>query len=259
VIPEPLQLALAAGFIVLLLLLRVDVRRFLVAEWDDDAGGPRRWTRRLAWLAAGLALVTLIFTFHPQPISDLRLHPGSDRLAALGLGLLYGFLGAGVAVLFAWLRYGGLRLPVAGRYPGAIVMAVGVAIVDEALFRGVVLGTILNLRIQPWAAILIAATVYAATLRGAGGRMGAGVVLIHFLMGVAGGILVVVTGGIGAGIVGLTMTRLALFAVSGRRGLWLPPRQELDQQEGVARPPAGWAFVPGDEDERRGVGRFRPG
>jgi hypothetical protein len=258
--PEGIQLALAAGFVVLLLLLRIDVRRFLVAEWDDDVGGPRRWLRRMAWIVAGLGLSLLIFIFHPQPVSVLRLHVGPDRLAALTLGLGYGLLGVAVAVLFGRLRYGELRLPPGGRYPAAIATALAIAIVDEVIFRSVILGTLQSLRLQAWAAILIAALAYVATVRGAGGPMGAGVLIVTFLAGIASGALVVITGGIGASVIGLTITRVALFAVSGRRGRWIPPAQELEPgHEGITRPPEGWAFVPDDRDGPRGVGRIGPG
>ncbi len=45
-IPEPLQFLLFVGFAGLMLLLRLDARRFSAAEWDTEDGDARVWLPR---------------------------------------------------------------------------------------------------------------------------------------------------------------------------------------------------------------------
>src|SRR5262245_41593925 len=139
---EDLQLLLVVAFAALALLLRFDAVRFGTAEYDDEEqhGGWRGWIRRLAWYSLAIALIFLIYTLFPNPVSLLHLDLGADRSRALFLGLLYGIGGTALAFLIAWFRYGRFRLPPARLYPGALVNSVCTAFIDEALFRGIVMG-----------------------------------------------------------------------------------------------------------------------
>ena len=78
-LPEFLQYILFIGFVGLMLLLRLDARRFSAAEWDTHDGEWRVWLSRLSWYGAGLALALLIFALHPSPVSDLNLVLAPDR------------------------------------------------------------------------------------------------------------------------------------------------------------------------------------
>ena len=245
---ETFEFLLFVGFTLMLFLLRLDARRFGVAEYDDEqrSGGWRGWLRRLTWYALGIALVLVIYALYPQPISVLHLDLGPDREQALLLGLLYGIVGTLVAFTFAWLRYGRFRLPAARFYPGALINALGTAFIDEALFRGIILGMLLHWGWPTAVAIAAETIIYAlATRLGAPGRGGGGL-LVALGIGAVSGILVVDTLGIGAAILGHAITRFSTFLATGHTGHARPPGWEVEEVAGWALPPEGWGYV-GDE------------
>ena len=124
---------------------------------------------------------------------------GAGRFSAdFGLGAI----GTGLAVLFARLRYDRLRMPPLWSYPDAVVNAIGTAFIDEATFRGLVLGFLVLVGVDPFLAILAQACLYAlATRTGAPGRSRYAFGLALWL-GLAGGWLTIATGGIGAASLG---------------------------------------------------------
>lgn len=254
--PDFIQYAFFMAAAAMLFLLRVDGRRFRAAEWDDDRGDLRAWVSRLAWYLLGLALVLLVFALHPAPISQLHLDLGTDRGAAILLGIVYGAGGTVLAFLVAWSRYGRLRLPEMGRYPGAAITSLLTALIDEALFRGVVLGVLLSLDLQTWAAVLVAALIYAGTIRAAGGGRGLLMLLLTFGVGMVSGGLTVQTDGIGAGLVGLAITRFTLFLATGHRGRVRPPGFEREEMLATSLPPTGWGRAGA---RGQGGGRHGPG
>lgn len=258
--PEFVQYAFFMAAAAMLFLLRVDGRRFRAAEWDDDRGSVRAWVVRLAWYLLGLALVLLVFALHPAPISQLHLDLGPDRGTALLLGVLYGVGGTLLAFLVAWSRYRRLRLAEVSRYPGAAITSLLTALIDEALFRGVVLGVLLSLDLQTWAAVLVAALIYAGTIRAAGGGRGILMLLLTFGVGIASGALTIQTQGIGAGLVGVAITRFALFLATGHRGRVLRPGFEREEMLATSLPPTGWgrAGGPGQAGGRYGSGPRLP-
>ncbi len=169
----------------LLIILRLDAARFGAAEYDDDqaGGGWRAALRRLAWYAVGLVIAAGIFAAHPSPVTTLGLAIGSDRVAAVGLGLAFGLVGAAVAGAYAWLRYGRLRLPSARTYPGALANSLGTALIDEVAFRGALMGLLLTAGLPVVAAVLIQDLVYGlATRLGAPGRS-RGMLILSLVLG----------------------------------------------------------------------------
>lgn len=249
------------AFVFLLLLLRLDAFRFGTAEYDDEnaAGGWRAWLRRLTWYALGIALVLLVYRLYTQPISQLHLDLGGDRQRALVFGLAFGAGGTAVAFAFAWLRYRRFRLPPARQYLGAVINAIGTAFIDEALFRGIVMGLLIAYNWPPYLALAFQALLYALSTRlGARGRSRA-MLLLSLAVGVVGGWLVLETGGIGAAILGHAVTRFAIFLATGHAGQLRPPGWEPEEEAGYALPPRGWEFV-GDEvdDPATGYGQVRP-
>ena len=119
---------------------------------------------------SGSALVAAIYIVHPSPSTDLALGPG-DRGKSIFLGLLYGAVGTAIAMGVALYRYRRLRFPDVWSYPGALLNSVITAIIDEVAFRGAVLGALLLTGLDPTAANVIQAIVYAlATRLGAPGR-----------------------------------------------------------------------------------------
>jgi hypothetical protein len=235
------------GLLGLLILLRLDAPRFGVAEYDDSGrnGSWRAWFRRLAWFGLGTALVLLVYLLYPQQISVLHLDIGGTVGAAdRGRAMLYGFAigtaGILAAAVFAWGRHGGIRLPIPGAYPGAIVNSIGTAAIDEATFRGILLGLLLGQGIGTWVAIGIAAVVYGIATRLTARGRSKGMLLIDLLIAIVCGWTVVETGGIGAAVLGHAITRFAIFLLTGRTDQSRPLGWEPEAVEGRALPPKGW-------------------
>jgi membrane protease YdiL (CAAX protease family) len=251
---ETLRSLVAVALGLLLVLLRLDAERFGAAEYDEpEPGRPRSLLRRLGWYGVGIGLVALAALVAPAPERDLFLTPGRDRLAVLQLGFAYGAIATAQAIAFAWLRYRRLRLPSVASYPGAALNALATAFVDEAAFRGILLGTLLGVGVERDLAIVVAALVYGlATRLGAPGREPYMLVLA-LLAGLAGGWLAVETGGIGAAFLGHGIGRFAIFVATGHPGRIAPRGAEVEDVARRRRPPAGWRVIIG----RDGGGRDR--
>jgi hypothetical protein len=242
-LPEPLGALVAVGLAALLVMLRFDAERFGAAEYDETTAGhaPPLW-RRLAWYGLGAAGILAIASLHPRPEQDLFLGPG-DRGAALLGGFLYGAIGTGQAIAFAWLRYRHLRLPDPASYPGALLNSVGTAFVDEGAFRGAILGLMLVGGIDPSVANLTQALLYALSTRlGAPGREPFMLVLA-LLIGLGGGWLTIATGGIAAAFLGHAVTRFAVFLCTGHAGQVALHGREVEDIERRRRPPEGWRVI----------------
>jgi hypothetical protein len=243
VLPEPFGSLVTLGLTLLLVLLRLDAERFGAAEYDEDRDGRApSLRRRLAWYVLGIGLVVIAVLVHPAPQIELYLSPG-DRLGAIAGGLVFGLIGTGQAVAFAWLRYRRLRLPAVSSYPGALVNAVSTAFIDEAAFRGLLLGFILLAGVDGSSANLIQALLYAlATRLGAPGREPYMLVLA-ILIGLGSGWLTIATGGIGAAFLGHAITRFAVFLCTGHAGQIALRGREVEDIEKRRRPPEGWRVV----------------
>jgi hypothetical protein len=263
VIPEFAQYLLFVGFAGLMLLLRLDARRFSAAEWDTQDGEWRVWLPRLSWYGAGLALALLIFALHPSPVSDLNLNLAPDRGEAMLLGLVYGGVGIAAAFVLAIVRNGSIRFPRPSRYPGGVLTAVGTAFYDEFLFRGVVLGLLLSLDLPDWLAVLGGALIYGGAIRAGTGSRGILMMGAWLVIGIVGGFLVIMTAGIAAAFVGHAITRFAMFMTMGQ-----PEQAAVEQVHGPrgGSGDAGAYVIPrrayprgGDEgDGRGGVPPVRP-
>ncbi|MEA2623642.1 MAG: hypothetical protein QOH61_2552 [Chloroflexota bacterium] len=260
---ETLQYLIFIAFVFLLLLLRLDAHRFGTAEYDDESasGGWRGWLRRLTWYALGIGLVLVAYRLYGQPITQLHLDLGGDRQRSLLLGLGFGAAGTLVAFAFAWIRYRRFRLPPARQYPGAAINAVATSFLDEALFRGIVMGLLLAYDWPPELALAFQAILYGlATRLGAPGRS-RWMLLISIAVGLVAGWLVLETGGIGAAILGHAVTRFAIFLATGHAGQIRPRGWEPEEEAGYGLPPGGWEFYGEDDDEAAaaGYGSARPG
>ena len=109
-------------------------------------GGWRGWLRRLSastrWASAWCCSST---RSTPSRSPILHLDLGTDRQQALLYGLLYGLGGTSSPSASRGSATGGFRLPGARRLPGrASSTASATAFIDEALFRGVILGLLLG-------------------------------------------------------------------------------------------------------------------
>jgi membrane protease YdiL (CAAX protease family) len=236
---ENVRIVIAVGLLLALILLRLQSESFSAAEYDEPGNRYHRglWTR-LCWYALGLVLLAAIYGVHPQPHDVLFLVVGNHFDVFL-YGLFLAAIGAAQAAIFAWFRYGGLRLPAPSAYPGAAMNAVVTAVIDEAAFRGVLQGMMLAAGVPDGSAVLMQAIVYTlATRMGAPGRHRYMLVL-SLGIGVGCGWATVRTGGIGAAILAHTLTSFALFVCTGHAGQVARRGAEPDEVEALHKP-EGW-------------------
>ena len=239
---DDLRVLVGLGLTLLLVMLRVEAQRFGAAEYDEPVRGRRPSVlRRLAWYLLGVGGVLALLLAHPSPEYSLHL-TGGDRSGIL-LAVLLGGLGVGQAIAIAWFHYRRLRLPDVGAYPGGLANEILTAFIDEAVFRGAVLGYFLWAGADTNLAILGQAVVYVlATRLGAPGR-DAYMFLVAAVIALIGGWATLLTGGIGASFLGHAITRVAVFLTTGHAGQ--PPERgaEIEEVERRRRPPEGWRAV----------------
>jgi membrane protease YdiL (CAAX protease family) len=238
-----LQRLIAAGLAMLLVMLRLEAERFNAAEYHEATDGQRPSSRRrISWYALGFALIAGILFIHPAPREEFLLGVG-DRGLTVVYGFLYAAIGTGLALGIAMYRYRRIRFPDAWSYPGALVNAVATALVDEVAFRGAIFGLLLMTEINPTAANVIQALLYAlATRLGAPGR-NRYMLSMALLIGLAGGWVTGVTGGIAAAFLGHAVTRFAVFLCTGHAGQFLPRGREEEEIDKRRRPPDGWRVI----------------
>jgi hypothetical protein len=240
---ETARILVAAGFFMMLVLLRLDAERFGAAEYDEPAAGKRRglptW---LAWYAIGLVLLYAIYVVHPRPHDQLYMLIG-HWWPVMAWGTVLAVLGSAEAFAYAQYRYGGLRLPPLRAYPRAAFDAVGTALVDEAMFRAIVLGGLVSLGTPVVWAIAASTILYILIARlAAPGRP-------RYLMapavgyGVLGGVATLATGGIGAAIFGHAFTRFIFFVCTGHAGHAEPVGREPEELAAARMAPEGWRDV----------------
>jgi membrane protease YdiL (CAAX protease family) len=246
---EPIRILIALAVTLLLVLLRLEAEKFGVAEYDEPTPEGQRAPvlHRLSWFLLGGALIGALLIVHPDPADDLGLALG-DRAQALFLGLGLGVLGTLQAAAFALYRYGRIRYPPPWAYPGAVANAVGTALVDEATFRGAVLGLLLLVGLDPLPAIAGQAFLHTlATRTGAPGR-GFYMFVLTLVGGFVAGWAAVTSGAIAASFLGHAVTRVAVFVCTGHAGRPAPRGQEIEEGWESRRPPDGWQAL--DEDDR---------
>jgi hypothetical protein len=249
-VEELLRDLVTLGLAGLLCLLRLEAATFSAAEYDEPATDGQRssFRLRIAWYLLGFALIAAVLVIHPAPARDLELGLG-DRGGALLGGFTLGAIGTAQAALFARLRYARLRMPPLWSYPGAVLNAIGTAFIDEATFRGIVLGFLLLVGIDPAPAIGMQALLYGlATRTGAPGRSRY-VFGLSLFLGIAAGWLTTITGGIGAAFLGHAVTRIAVFVCTGHAGQPAPRGHEVEDSWEFQPPPEGWRQMepPGEE------------
>ena len=243
---------ISIGLVLLLVMLRLDAEKFGTAEYYEATrdGERPKLRRRIAWYGMGFALVIGLLYVHPAPQQDLYLGSG-DRLEAVLGGIAYGLLGILVAVAFATYRYHRIRFPEAWSYPGALLNSTATAFIDEATFRGALLGLMLVAGVNPTLANFTQAILYTLTTRlGAPGR-DRYLLLLTPGIGLLGGWLTVATGGIAAAFLGHAIARFAFFLCTGHTGQTQPRSREPEEIEKRRRPPEGWRIIGSRESSSR--------
>jgi len=241
-----LRVLVALGLTLLLVMLRVEASRFGAAEYDEPVRGRRPSVlRRLAWYIVGVGGVLGLLFIHPSAGFSLHLQVGDP--SGILLAFLLGGLGIGQAVAMAWYHYRRLRFPDVAAYPGALANEILTAFIDEAVFRGALLGYFLWATAGHPYSVAISITGQAvmyvlATRLGAPGRDRYMLLLAAFI-GLLGGWATFVTAGIGASFLGHAVTRVAVFLTTGHAGQ--PPARgtEVEDVERRRRTPEGWSAV----------------
>lgn len=253
-VPGDLRTLMCLGFTLLLVMLRVEAGRFGTAEYDEPVRGHRpSILRQLAWYILGVGGVLVLLLVHPTPEFSLHLTVG-DR-GGIALAVVLAAIGVGQAIVRAWLHYRRLRLPDVGAYPGALANEILTAFIDEAVFRGAVLGYLLAATAGGVAsgtitagqadsiAILGSTVIYLLVTRlGApGGDLY--MFAVAGVVGLVGAWATILTGGIGASFLGHASTRVAVFLTTGHAGQ--PPARgtEVEDVEQRRRTPEGWRAV----------------
>lgn len=239
---DTLRTLVGLGLALLLVMLRVEANAFGAAEYDEPIGGVRRSIlRRVAWYVLGIGGVIAILFIHPNAGLSLFLTVG-DRIGIL-LGLALGIGGVALAVGVAFMRYRRIRLPDVNAYPGALTNEIVTAFIDEAAFRGALLGYLLWIGVPVNLSILTQAIVYTlATRLGAPGR-DRYMFLLSLVIGLVGGWATIWTGGIGAAFLGHAITRVAIFLSTGHAGQLAPRGTEPEEIDRRRRTPEGWRVV----------------
>jgi hypothetical protein len=234
----------AFGFLLLLVLLRLDSERFGAAEYDERTRDGRvpSLRRRLAWYVIGFGLVAAAGVIHPTASTDLFLSLG-DRTGAILDGLAYAGVGIAQAVAFAGLRYHHLRLPEVRSYPGSLINVVGTAFIDEATFRGLFLGYLVYIGMDGTNANVIQALVYTLTTRVAAPGRDRYMLVLVLVMGLGSGWVTLHTGGIGAAFLGHAVTRLAVYLATGHAGQPAVRGREAEDIERRREVPDGWNVI----------------
>ena len=247
---ETIRILVGLGLTLLLVMLRLEAERFGTAEYDEPVRGRRpSILRRLAWYILGVGGVVALLFVHPNAEHDLFLQVG-DRSGII-IALIIGGLGIGQAVGLAYLHYHRLRFPDVAAYPGGVANEILTAFIDEAVFRGAVLGYFVWALTAAHApagtaaslAILGQTVVYAlATRLGAPGR-DKYMLVLAMMIGLICGWATLLTGGIGAAFLGHAITRVAVFLTTGHAGQ--PPARgtEIEDVERRRRMPEGWNAV----------------
>ncbi|MGD0861410.1 MAG: CPBP family intramembrane glutamic endopeptidase [Candidatus Limnocylindrales bacterium] len=236
---DTLRIITAVAVLLMLVLLRLQAEAFGAAEYDEPDNRYHRggWTR-LAWYVLGLLLVAVLYSLHPQPHDVLYLVMG-NHLDVLTFGLSLAAIGVAQAAVFAWFRYGELRLPGPRAYPGAALNSVATAIIDEAAFRGAVQGMLLAAGLPEGFAILAQTILYTLATRTAAPGRHRYMMMLSLGMGLVFGWVTIKTGGIGAAILGHTVTSFALFVCTGHAGHVARRGAEPEEREAL-RLPDGW-------------------
>ncbi len=246
---ETIRALVGLAIVFFLVMLRFEAETFGAAEYDEPTreGGRAPFLRRLSWILLGFALVGTLLVVHPDPVGSLGITLG-DRGQALLFGFGFGLLGTLQAVAFAFYRYGRIRFPPAWTYPTAVLNAIGTAFIDEATFRGAVLGLLLLIGINPGTAIIIQAFLYTlATRTGAPGR-GRYMFVLSLVGGLAAGWVVVATDAIGAAFLAHAITRIAVFVCTGHAGQPARRGEEIEETWEFRRSPQGWQSLDHPDD-----------
>jgi hypothetical protein len=224
---DELRVAAAVGVVGLLLLIRFDAARFGAAEYDPgpDMDTTGALVVRAAWPILTIALSAVLAFILPGGMPTLGMEVSTiDTARTLGLAIAIAGLGVGLLFWLAWMAEGSWppTIDPPRLWPRAALNAIGAALVDEIVFRGILLAILLAMGVPVWAAFMIQLLTY-----GLATRLGASAETLPLLggalvLGAVNGWLVLVTGGIVAPLVVHAVVRFAAIVIGDGRMALVP-------------------------------------
>jgi Type II CAAX prenyl endopeptidase Rce1-like len=210
---DSLQVAIALGLTLFLVLLRFDSERIIRSDYFRYRTpwlGPVSYYALVIGFALGIAWIL------PDGRRILLL-TGGDPDRALPVMLLFAVVALLNAAALAFLRYGGILPLPTELLPSRILGAAANAIAEELQFRSVVLGLLIFVGVPIGAAIAAQALVYGLVHRRLWRDRDWYFLLGSVLLGWAAGVATIHTGSVITAIVGHFAVTMSLFAFAGGR------------------------------------------
>jgi hypothetical protein len=210
---DSLQVAIALGLTLFLVLLRFDSERIIRSDYFRYRTpwlGPVSYYALVIGFALGIAWIL------PDGRRILLL-TGGDPDRALPVMLLFAVVALLNAAALAFLRYGGILPLPTELLPSRILGAAANAVAEELQFRSVVLGLLIFVGVPIGAAIAAQALVYGLVHRRLWRDRDWYFLLGSVLLGWAAGVATIHTGSVITAIVGHFAVTMSLFAFAGGR------------------------------------------
>jgi hypothetical protein len=210
---DSLQVAIALGLTLFLVLLRFDSERIIRSDYFRYRTpwlGPVSYYALVIGFALGIAWIL------PDGRRILFL-TGGDPDRALPVMLLFAVVALLNAAALAFLRYGGILPLPTELLPSRVLGAAANSIAEELQFRSVVLGLLVFVGAPLGVAIAVQALVYGLAHRRLWRDRDWYFLLGSVLLGWAAGVATIHTGSVIAAIVGHFAVTMSLFAFAGGR------------------------------------------
>ena len=212
---DSLQVAIALGLTVFMVLLRFDAERIMHADY---------FRYRTAWLGPlsyyGLVLVFALGIAWILPHGRVTLFlTGGEPKSVLPAMIAFGVVALLNGAAFAFLRFGGIRPLPSQLLPSRILGAAANAVAEEVQFRSIVLGMLIFATGSQWAGLanlvqaLLYGIVHRRLLEERDWYFLAGSVLLAYGAGAA----TIATGSVIPAIVGHFAVTMGIFAFAGGR------------------------------------------
>jgi hypothetical protein len=210
---DSLQVAIALGLTLFLVLLRFDSERIIRSDYFRYRTpwlGPVSYYALVIGFALGIAWIL--------PAGRLTLFlTGGDPDRALPVMLLFAVVALLNAAALAFLRYGGILPLPTELLPSRILGAGANALAEELQFRSVVLGLLIFVGLEPGVAIAAQALVYGLAHRRLWRDRDWYFLFGSVLLGWAAGVATIHTGSVITAVVGHFAVTMSLFAFAGGR------------------------------------------
>jgi hypothetical protein len=212
---DSLQVAIALGLTVFMVLLRFDAERIMHSDYFRYRTA---WLGPLSYYALVLIFALGIAWILPQGRVTLFL-TGGEPGTVLPVMIIFGVVAVLNGAAFAFLRFGAIRPIPSQLLPSRIVGAAANALAEEIQFRSIVLGMLIFATGSQWAGLanlvqaLLYGIVHRRLLEERDWYFLAGSVLLAY----GGGAATLATGSVIPAIVGHFAVTMGIFAFAGGR------------------------------------------